>query len=254
LLELLVVLTILVALAGILIPLLPNILGRSTTTIGATNVAEVDKHLHHFELLYKGYPNEFDALTDATGAAVADYVPNNVGQLSILTLTAEQANALRTSGITSLAEMQPNQAAFSATNDATFNPYTGPGNSIAIATGTKVVQVSEAAVEGLQGLVTDDAAHSGVNGADVYVLVGLGRRCTMCGRTITEPPLRFADSLAENPTQVYARIGLVFRVTRGGASPVLPRAVFVGAVEIGRNGITSVNSHLRDYYNLERTQ
>src|SRR5438067_1586594 len=111
LIELIVVLVILVALAGILIPMLPNMLSRSHTATGATNNSEINKFVQTYEQLYQSYPTDLDNLA-GTGAPV-DYLPggNVAGQITAGNLTAEQAKALTAAGITRLAGLQPTMAA-----------------------------------------------------------------------------------------------------------------------------------------------
>jgi prepilin-type N-terminal cleavage/methylation domain-containing protein len=248
LMELIVVLVILVALAGILIPMLPSMIDRAHTATGATNTAEVNKFVQMYEQLYQSYPSSLDALTDQAGAAIADYVPNGMGQLQVITLNAGQAAALQKAGITQLAEMVATKAAFGPNNDPTFNPYTG--NLINITNSTKVVSVTENAVEMVAGLVQDDPLNVG----DIYVVFGVGKRCTMIGKVMAEPPTHFAETASGNAANAYARIGLVFRVTRGspGAPTNLDRAVFVGAVELMDEGIAGSDAHLKQYYNITK--
>ena len=81
LLELVVVLTILVALAGLLVPMVSNLLSVSTSAIGATNASEVERMVQ----LYLGRPNGntldlLDNLADSSGDLMS-YVPTNSSTL-----------------------------------------------------------------------------------------------------------------------------------------------------------------------------
>ena len=73
--ELVVVLTILVALAGILVPLLPGLFTRSAIATNSTNVPEIGKAIGDYQQMYLQFPNNWDALTDASGNVI-DYFAN----------------------------------------------------------------------------------------------------------------------------------------------------------------------------------
>jgi len=68
--ELVVVLTILVALAGIVVPLLPSMVSHAHTAAHATNVVEIDKIVEAYNMLNHGYPDNLDSLV-AGGAGAA---------------------------------------------------------------------------------------------------------------------------------------------------------------------------------------
>lgn len=248
LMELIVVLAILVALASMLIPVLPGMLNRAHTSTGATNVGELNKSVQTYEQLYLTYPDALDALTDAAGGAPADYLSGlPANQLTMRTLTAADASALTTGGIRNLSAMYATRATIPANQDTTFNPYTGA--TIAVATGTKVVQVNEVAVESVIVRQTDPNSFG-----DVYVAFGVGKTNTMLGKTMSQAPVHFPDNGGINPNNAYGRFGLVFRVAKGTGTtgtPVsspLPRAEFVGVVEFHEEGIASSDDHIAEYY------
>src|SRR5262245_40365227 len=122
LMELLVVLVILIALAGILIPLLPSMLGRAETSSGATSQTEIAKWVETYEQLYLSYPQDWDALTDASGNFLqSGYVRGGSDVQSDTTgLTAGEAAALTTCGIGRLQAMTATPA------NKTFDPYGDP--------------------------------------------------------------------------------------------------------------------------------
>ena len=67
LIELVVVMTILIALAGLLIPTFAAMLTRGHTSTCSTNIGEAVKAVQQYQLLYGGYPGNMDSLTDASG-------------------------------------------------------------------------------------------------------------------------------------------------------------------------------------------
>ncbi|MBL8795432.1 MAG: prepilin-type N-terminal cleavage/methylation domain-containing protein [Planctomycetia bacterium] len=263
LIELIVVLVVLVALAGILVVSLPSMLGRAHTASGATNIGEVTKFVQVYEQLYQSHPTDLDALTDTTSTAIPDYLPSHGGTVlggpTVVTshpLTDEQAEALEHAGITRLAPMHPSRGDFTAANTPTFNPYSGP--SVNVAEDVRVLRLSEAFVEGASGLVSE--ADQVNTFGDVYILLGFGKRCSMVGKVTTEPPTHFGDSAEENAANVYSRVGLVYRVSRGAGtsgSPVsadMKRAVFIGAVGLHGDGPVGGGAHIEEYYNITRAQ
>src|SRR5262245_49351411 len=142
LMELLVVLVILVALAGILIPLLPSMLGRSETSSGATSQTEANKWMQTYEQLYLSYPKDWDALVDSGGNFLqAGYVRGgaDVALDGGTGLSAEEADALTSAGITRLQLMKANPA------NKTFDPYGDPDygvNGLVPAAGKKLVTLT----------------------------------------------------------------------------------------------------------------
>src|SRR5262245_55115196 len=159
LMELVIVLVILVAIAGIVVPLMPNILDRAHSSTGAANLGDVSRLVLSYKGLHHQYPNDLDALLSAGSPAIPDYVPTGGGSLAVMPLSPAQAAALNACGITRLAEMQASRSAFAATNSPTFNPYTGA--LMAVGSGTNVVRVDESAIEGIRGLVGDDPGNTG---------------------------------------------------------------------------------------------
>jgi len=249
--ELIVVLVILVALAGVVIPLLPNMLGRAHTSSGATNSSEVTRLVQTYEQLYQGYPNALDNL--AGTSAVIDYLPGvAAGQITVGSLQDTEAAALVAAGITRLADLYDTKANLTANGGTpTFNPYKGTFQ--AVAKGLSVTYLKEAAAEAPTGVVRDEPGNTG----DVYVILGLGKQSTAIGKVMSDAPVHFSDDAAGTAANVYGRLGLVFRVARGNgtATPTpLDRAVFVGAVSFHDEGITTTDAHLAEYYSIAKGQ
>lgn len=254
LVELVVVILVLVALAGIVIPMLPNMIGRAHTSTGATNIGEVNKAVLLYEQTQQSYPNDLDNLAGTSDPI--DYLPgtNAGGQITQGALTASQSTALRNAGITRLAGLYPTRTSLLAADGTiTFNPY--DGTTANVAAGQNVAYVSEAAVEGLTGIVRDEPGTAKTG--DVYVIFGLGRRCSMIGKVISDPPTHFGENSESNAANVYSRIGLVFRVARGNgtATPTpLDRAIFVGSVSMHDDGIVGGDAHLEEYHGLTKSE
>ena len=151
---------ILVALAGILIPLLPSMLSRSAIAANSTNVPEIGKAIGMYQQIYMQYPNNWDALTDASGTVI-DYFANGSacpsadltggtqnpgnGEITQLTLTLAEQTALVGVGITQVQAMVQTVPNPIGNFDPTFNYYPDTqsgatlnptGNAINIASAT----------------------------------------------------------------------------------------------------------------------
>jgi prepilin-type N-terminal cleavage/methylation domain-containing protein len=235
LMELIVVIAILVALAGVLIPLFPSMIGRAHTSTGATNDGETAKAVQIYEATYFNYPNQFDSLMGTGGTALFTKLPGGgtvggVTELTTATLTADTAAALTNAGINAVWDLDD------ATADPTFNPY-GAIRTIAD-TGTVVV------------LGTDAKQRMNLPAAETFVVLGLGRKCTMIGTTITDPPVHFADDQENTPDKVYGRKGLVFLITKNGGTAAREKAKFVTTVSFHADQVVSSDDHLKEYYGL----
>ena len=246
LLELIIVLVILVGLAGIVIPLLPDVVLRSHAAVGATNTTEINRIVQTHQRLYQAYPDELDNL--AGTAAPIDYLPGltvTPVQITKVTLTAPYVLALKNAGIINLAELHPTRTALTTANGSpTFKPYVGTGVQ-PVADGLPVAQIDETAVETTTRLVRDK---TGING-DVYLVFGFGKRSSAIGTVIGDAPVHFGKLSSDRAGSMYCRYGLVFRVVRGGATPTaLTEAQFVGTVSFQDTGIVATDGQLADYY------
>ena len=201
LVELVVVMAILIALAGIIIPILPGIIGRAETSARATNDSEIYKWIQTYEATNSQYPYDWDSLLDfSSGSPVAPTyaqgfttpkTSTTLGPtgpaLTTTTLTTGQAGALTGGGIVSY-QMMSNSTSSGLTGSSgiyaysdTFNPYPTSDRSadrVNIASGSTVVVLTAIGQQQL-GLadnssvsVTDGSTT--VPGTGWYVVFGLG--------------------------------------------------------------------------------
>jgi prepilin-type N-terminal cleavage/methylation domain-containing protein len=219
LVELVVVMAILVALAGILIPLIPGLIGRAETSGRATNSQEIYKAIQTYEASYTHYPSDWDALTDGTTTPLT-YVNGFTGStppLAVTALTASQSTALNAAGITRLQLMATSPTG----TDETFNPYLDPSDRNSTTGSLPITKTSTPNVVTLTtvGQFQLSLADNATTSSGTYVVVGFGKRCSIIGTGAAEAPVNFFDNAGLSPDTRYSRYGVVFQV-----SGILPQS------------------------------
>lgn len=232
LIELTVVLLILAATAGILVPRLVGYSGRAHGASGASNVQEITKALALFEANNGAMPNNFDSLVEddnstISATVVATGVTNPFAQSP---LTAAEATALNDIGITQLQHQ-----ATAGSGNATFEANSGTASPVAATEPVAVLTPASVADRGLPV------------GARVAVF-GLGAQSSMIGTVMTDAPVHFPEGGAK-PEDVYLRYYVLFRLD-DGAGGTLERASLFGvfAAEPGSGELTDTGAHLSEYY------
>lgn len=211
LLELVVVMVILVALAGILVPMLPSMIGRAHAVNHSANVAEINKIWGLYANMKGGYPDHLDSLVAANALYVK--LPSNE-DLLVAELTDPQADALKAAGVQHVYNMN------NATDNATMEPYASLV-AVDIDEDVHAAFLNGAAARRLFGVnattVADDAASD-------FVVFGVGQNCTVIGANfgMQSAPIHFNDH-GHSPMEDYSRFGVVFNTAE------LP-ARFAGAV------------------------
>jgi prepilin-type N-terminal cleavage/methylation domain-containing protein len=240
LLELVVVLLILTALAGLLVPVLANMTTRTHGAAGAANVAEIAKAVQTHEALYNEYPAFFDSLIDDAGEVVVDETNTYLADIDLGAdpLGARIADALLRVGI------DGSYQHLAASTNKTFEPYADPPVFVAItdAPAGQVVTLTPDAITqlGLAPLSLDPT-----EGVQAYVAFGLGALSNMVGRSMIEAPVHFPES-GESPVEEYSRFILVYAVPANG--PARLASVAAGHEE----GLSGMNSHLAEYYSTQQ--
>ena len=213
LIELVVVMAILIALAGILIPLISGVIGRAETSARATNSQEIYKWIQMYDASYTRYPSDWDALTDGTTTPLT-YVNGFTGTTPVLqigAITTAEATALERRGHPAYIQLMADAP---ATTNETFFPYLDP-NDRASATGS--LTISSATPPNLVTLTTAGQFQLGLSdnattSSGVYVVFGFGKRCSLVGTGVDEAPVNFFDNAALSPITRYSRYGIVFQV------------------------------------------
>ncbi len=247
LLELVVVMVILVALAGILVPLLPGMLGRASIAEQSTNVVELLKawQMYHAMNTNHYYPDGLDSLAD-TGGAVYTRLPGRdiAGLFAVETLTQLASDVSTTDDpvdaatlLTRLQKLglQHVYAMDSNTTNATFEPY-GTGvttpTALDVDANTNLVRLSSSVVAAKFNAPTDG----------VYVVLGIGAKCTIVGYGgIAHAPIHFNSEANTSPIQYYARYGVIYNLR-----PTTPQ--LIGMVAFHADGIATGEDALQQYY------
>jgi prepilin-type N-terminal cleavage/methylation domain-containing protein len=266
LIELIVVLMILIALAGLLVPTLPSMLSRTHDATCATNCAETAKAIVIYQNLYGQYPNNWDALGD--GTQIIDYFANGSafpgnqggmgmgmspgnGEPTALTLTSAEASALTAVGIGSVQRMVPSANGAPAGFDPTFNYYA------AVTPTAGALSVSQGTV--LAGLDPTNAANTAAVTRCVkrnlpltgrYVALGVGPRNGMIGKTAQSAPVMFADMPMLNPAYGYQRYVALFKVSDTAAGTNFTQAQLVGVGPVMDTGLGDIDDRLQNWYQL----
>lgn len=219
LIELIVVLTILVALGGLLTPVIANALTRSHVATCSVNIPETYKALLLRQTtvgdLGDGWTTGVFGAGTGAGEAVNDSAASAFGgggsgglDALVGTLTAAEAVALNEAGINTV--FNHGDPATVPDYNVTFNPgLTG----VALDDSTPVIILDTAAA---------DAIYLPSANGERYVWLGLDVSWTGIGTSIGEPPVHFGDTPGALPHEVYSRFGAVFQV--GDAGGTFPSA------------------------------
>ena len=242
LLELVIVMLILVALAGVMVPMFGGFTDRAHNSAAAVNVSEIVKQIELYNAkTLQGYPDQFDSLISNGAVWTGDAVtkpgisPAAAALMSPHVLTANEATSLTTAGINNLVNMT------NATDNATFHkfilPPMTPNDLVAVATGATVATIIDPTTPGC-GLQAADTTNYW------YVIVGLGQSCKVVGNGMAAAPVHF-DTI--DPAINYQRYGVIFQVPRDGTPHAGAPAKLVGVVGIHDAGLSGLDDHLNAY-------
>lgn len=259
LLELVVVMAILVALGGLLVPLLGNYLHRANIASCAVNIPEMDKWIQTYVNLHAEYPDRMDNLCTPAGAypkgpSGASYVlDGSTGELGkasfeLLPLDAagEEAAALKEAGIANLMHLVD---APSPTKD--WNPTFWPYGDTRLTTpaSTAITSVAKVATLTETGAQLMSLPWGGATNKYKYVIFGMNVPCTLFRNTVEEVPYHFADTPAEDPATYYMCFGAVFMVRDGdGNVPADGRAQYKGTIAFHDFGLSTAGMHTKEWW------
>jgi prepilin-type N-terminal cleavage/methylation domain-containing protein len=264
LMELIIVLMILVALAGILIPILPSMLTRAHVATHTTNVTEISKLILTYQATNNGFPDQWDSMTDGTAqvtylaGGVLDPTPGSGGpggqaggNFTSQVPTAAEVTALNAAGIKSV----HNQLTYAvgvtdwAGNafDPTFANYSAaPNVPTAITTSTPLTYLTPnnkfwPAFQAQNFPSWSPTAN--------YVALGFGPRCTLTKMAVTAP-IHFSDTQDATTSFSYGRFVAIFKVSDPAAPGGVNMAQFVGVVAIHATGPNGLDAEFQNWNQL----
>lgn len=250
LMELVVVLVVIIAIAGIMLPILPSMLGRANVTSCVANATEVSKAVMMYEAMYHSYPDGYDGVIAADGT-IPTYIKDDAAApgpyFTTLTLADGDIEALASGGISTIYTFEPNLSK-SATHP-TFNPWDGA--TLSLTTGSKLLTLTTSGIDRL-GLPGATAANPALYR---YAIFGLGKKCNMFGRTALEPAVHFADVPEESPNLMYTRAGIIYLLgvpnADGTGTRYLSRPKYVRAFAFHGDGPASADEHTAQFWKIQ---
>jgi len=246
LIELVVVLAILVALAGLIIGNFPSLFKKATAAVGANSIQDIARAVQFQSTVRNNFGNGYDNLTDNAGAVVYTKVANVGGAYcggvisGVYTLTAEDVTALSALGLTTV--YNPEDA---VVDNVTWDAHGGLAavSAVTLATGKKVAQVSAANVGTALG---GNALFNDATTGYTYIVLGVGSRCTLVGadKSLLEAPARTSATAGNDAKTTYQRYGVVFGLSGTGTAR---KATFLGAVGLESTGLIRTDSEVKNY-------
>ncbi|HWA98388.1 MAG TPA: hypothetical protein VG713_07845 [Pirellulales bacterium] len=238
LIELVVVLVVLIALAGLVLPRVGNMFSQANSATDASIIADMNKAISTFETRYGQAPNGWDGiLTGPNGSFYPNLHPNlQTSQgtataggpiLTTTALTDTQLASLNKAGITFLHYNNDS-------NNATGRPSDSGTAWAMLASGTSVASLfvpttSTSPAWTAHGSTFPDRAFNinpfNAGATDTFVVFGVGQPCSLRGASIQDSPI----VQGATPTKYYARMLAVYHIPGPTASMSDPFAAqFVG--------------------------
>ena len=250
LLELVVVLVILVAMAGLLVPLLPGMISRAHTSEHGTNCVEIAKQVRDVQRHQSRLPGPTGFLVGHRWNRVSTKLPSggtggacggDLAAASLASLNANTLAALNNVGITSVWDL--NDSSTDLLDPTQCYSGTTPRT---LASSGSVATLSPTASARLY----NDPPTAGGTATGTYVVFGLGTKASMIGKPggITEPPLHFSDDAASagDPTKTYGRYALVFLIP--GAATANTQAQFIGTLALHPNQVEGADAAVEEFH------
>ncbi len=205
LLELVVVMTILIALAGILVAMFPGMLTMAHTSTDATNMPELNKIFQMHHQVQRGWPNYLDNLVAGGNlyAGLPGYEEGPSYFLSAHPLTHDQADALRDAGLTHVFNLTAAEV-----SDATYDCY---GSGIVAPELSEAAPVNDSLTVARLVNLTDIEKFKG-DPDHVYVVFGIGQATPLVGPggMMQDAPIHFGDAAGTRPNEAYSRFVAIF--------------------------------------------
>lgn len=241
LIELVVVLSVLVALAGIASLVAPDLLRRTSAATGAAAADGLNRALEVHRLLNGTFPDGFDSLLEAPYTLYRRLPAGSLRQLRPRDLDNEDRPILRAAGITTTWRHDTNAA-----EGVTFAPLTSHKAFDAAAGGFAADDMAELHPSRVNVNALFGAGTRKGTPTEVFLVMGVGSRCTLVGPGggLMEAPVSFGGTAGTHPARFYQRYGVVFRLDRADREKVR----FLGAVVFDDDGIKTAGTKVRGWY------
>jgi len=240
LLELVVVIGIIMALAGILTLTLPDLLTSANNATMVTNIKGCDDMIQAWALSHHGkYPNKLSTLIE--GGSLYSKLPAKSdgtkvgGYLTARAATADEATLLQRAGITSVCNLAyVAQGARNATYMADADTSTGTNAAVPMASGVTLAFVTSAE-DGSYPFATLPGNKMQFVTGNKYVVFGIGRESELVGvgGLIKDQPVIVHAEGCNSPKETYCAPCAVFDLGNGSLSRgSIGAAKFVGCVAL----------------------
>ena len=229
LVEVAVVLLVLVALAGVTVPLALAYAQRSHGSTGAGNMAALTTSINRFEAEKLALPDGWDNIVNTANDAAYD------DAFGIHTLTDEDAEALEHAGIENVYPLSDVDDDAAGDQYSTFN---GTGAAVAVAENLVVAAPTAADVQGALG--------QSLPGDGTYIAFGIGDKLSAIGKTMPSAPYDFPEG-AETPGESYRRFIAIFHIP-AEEDGHHAKAKFIGVVANDDGKLTNIQDHIAEYY------
>ncbi len=218
LIELVVVLAILVALAGLIIGNFPSLLRKASGATSANTIQDIGRAMNGKFQLTGVYADYFDNISGAT-------LPTNcTSQITATAIGAGDLAAFNSRGIANVVTLM---AYPSVSPDATWS-VSDITNAIPITAATTLAKVTDTAL--VKKLIPNPSAYNTTFGPLKIYILGVGKNCTLVGgnSSMLESPTRTGTDPRDNSSEYYQRYCAAF-VTED-LNATTRKVTFIGAV------------------------
>ena len=245
------------ALAGILVPLLPNLFVQADNATEATQFGELAKAIQTYQATTMGYPNNFDLLTD--GSKFPAYLPPTggaafAGWVEAKTLTAAELSALTAAGIQYVQPLATDTTPQGF--DCTLNPY--PNTTL---TANQVDLTTSAASSEVFAVIDPTTNVNVINNTMTFLQTLIAAdptALTWCSGSV--PAVRWSARASRRhqwpcrtpartftPATNYSRFGVIFKVS-GTEIASLGQARYVTACSLEDDGLETTPGDIAQYW------
>lgn len=255
LVELVVVLTILVALGGIALGIAPDLLTRTHVAASVTNVTEITKSLYLYSTLNNGkMPSGFDSLVDDGGTDIYLALPGiteyTVETPTDIATTLGGAPALTGADVATALVDQGLAVVYPMDNTVVPDPLgTGDGNATFDVDYSTPVAVTDTTPLAVIDSTNIARVFNRDTTGKVYVVLGIGSGCTLIGEAsnggLVEPPLHFGDTPTTVANKSYTRYLAIYSIENDDGEAVVR---YVGTCAPHESGLEANSAHLKEWY------